>query len=144
MYSDKKCLSFCHIFYENNAILVLLKRVKNMHHFPVSFLYHISWSRELIPPITSSRTVPESYSATHSENCIFIAQKKLPSRCSYTKSYPEIIENCVANTPKMAANVGDKFKLESFRRTVANKGDLEVWVFFHLGISPDKVKIWRN
>ena len=32
----------------------------------------------------------------------------LLSRCGYTKSYLEIIENCLANTPKMAANVGDK------------------------------------
>ena len=46
-------------------------------------------------------------------------------------------------------------RLENFRSTVANKSELEVWLyfspieklvqyFFHLRYSPDKVKIWRN
>ena len=37
-----------------------------------------------------------------------------------TKSYPEIIEDWIANAPKMAVNLGDKFELENFRPTVAN------------------------
>ena len=55
----------------------------------------------------------------------------LSSRCYYTKSYPEIIEDWIVNTPKMAANVGDKFELDDFRPTVANKSELEVCIFPH-------------
>ena len=40
-----------------------------------------------------------------------------------TKSYPEIKEDWNANAPKMAINVGDKFELENFRLTVANKSE---------------------
>ena len=54
----------------------------------------------------------------------------LSSRCDYTKSYPEIIQDWIANTPKTAAIVGDKFELENFRPTVANKSELEVCLFF--------------
>ena len=46
----------------------------------------------------------------------------------YTKSYPEITEDWIANTPKMAA----KFELENFRPTVANKSELEVCLHFLL------------
>lgn len=37
----------------NKVILILLKKVKNVHHFSssVSLLYRISWSRELMLPI---------------------------------------------------------------------------------------------
>ena len=52
----------------------------------------------------------------------------------------------------MEENVSDKFELENFRPTVANKSELEVCLyffsidehflyFFHLGFSPDKVQI---
>ena len=54
----------------------------------------------------------------------------LPFRCDYTtyNSYPEIMEDWIANTPMaMAANVVDKFELENFRPTVAYKSELEVW-----------------
>ena len=55
----------------------------------------------------------------------------------------------------MAANVCDKFELENFRPTVANKSEPEVYLCifpidkhvlysFHLGFSSDKVKLWRN
>ena len=47
-----------------------------------------------------------------------------------TKSYPERIEDWIANAPKKAVNVGDKFELEIFRPTVANKSDLEVCLYF--------------
>ena len=47
-----------------------------------------------------------------------------------------------------------KFELENFRPTVANKSELEVCLYFfpidkhvlyifHLGFSPDKVRIWK-
>ena len=49
----------------------------------------------------------------------------LPSPCDYNRSYPEIIEDWIANTPKKAANVGDKF-----RPTVANKIEPEVCLYF--------------
>ena len=41
----------------------------------------------------------------------------LPSRCNYTKSYPKIlvIEDWIANTPKMAANVDDEFQADKIR-----------------------------
>ena len=53
------------------------------------------------------------------------------SRCDYTKSYPQITDDWIANTPKMAANVGNKFKLENFRPTVTNKSELEdLFIFF--------------
>ena len=38
--------------------------------------------------------------------------------------------NKIPNTPKMAANVVDKFELENFRTTVANKSELELCLYF--------------
>ena len=40
-----------------------------------------------------------------------------------TKSYPERIEEWIANAPKMAVNVGDKFKLRWFAKLL-NLGHL--------------------
>ena len=37
-----------------------------------------------------------------------------------TKSYPESIVDWIANAPKMAVNVRDKFELDIFRPTAAN------------------------
>ena len=54
----------------------------------------------------------------------------LSSGCDYTKSYSEITEHLIANTPKMASNVSDKFELENFRSTVATKSELEVCLYF--------------
>ena len=44
-----------------------------------------------------------------------------------TKCYPEITEDSFADAPKMAVNIGDKFQLEIFRPTVADKSELEVF-----------------
>ena len=44
-------------------------------------------------------------------------------------SYPEKMEDWTANTPKMAANVGNNFELENFSPTVANKSELEVCLY---------------
>ena len=52
------------------------------------------------------------------------------SQCDYTKSYPEMAEEWIANKPKMAANVSDEFELENFRLTMANKNELEVCLYF--------------
>ena len=69
----------------------------------------------------------------------------------YIKSYSEI-KHRIANTPKMAANVGGKLELEIFMPTQANESEVEVcfyfspidkhdyYFFFHLGFSPDIVK----
>ena len=67
----------------------------------------------------------------------------LPFRYDYTKSYPEIIEELIANTPKMAAIVGDKFELEIFRPTTANKSELEVCLYFFPKINMSSIfVIW--
>ena len=42
----------------------------------------------------------------------------------YAISYPEITEVWIAKTPKVAANLGDKFEPNNFRSTVANKSEL--------------------
>ena len=52
----------------------------------------------------------------------------------------------IANTSKIAGNVGDKFQLENFRPTVANKSELEVCLYstclvlFSFGIFTCQVK----
>ena len=49
----------------------------------------------------------------------------LTSRFDYAKSYPEIIVDWIANAPKW-----QKFELENFRPTVANKSELVVCLYF--------------
>ena len=41
-----------------------------------------------------------------------------------------VTEDWIANIPKMAADVGDKFEFENFRMTVANKSEVEVCLYF--------------
>ena len=48
-----------------------------------------------------------------------------------TKSYPETIEDCIANAHKLAVNVGDKLEMENFKPTVANKSELEVCLYIY-------------
>ena len=48
-----------------------------------------------------------------------------------TKSYPEMIEDCIANAHKLAVNVGDKLEMENFKPTVANKSELDVCLYIY-------------
>ena len=54
-----------------------------------------------------SETYVMSYSILNMLEYILKKNKKyiliLPSQCDYTKSYPEIIEDWIVKTPKMAA-----------------------------------------